>query len=107
MCAHWACSKKPTFLCHVQTLIYVQADDDTFVVVENLRYMVRNYDPSGPIWFGCKYRPYVENGYMSGGAGYVLSREALDRFVQNGLADNTGNSSLALSVLQGTLVFGW
>ena len=65
--------------------------------MENLRYMVRNYDPSEAIWFGCKYRPYVENGYMSGGAGYVLSREALDRFVQNGLADNTGNSSSALS----------
>ena len=52
--------------------------------------MLRDYNTSEAIWFGCKYSPYVENGYMSGGAGYVLSREALDRFIEKGLDVNTG-----------------
>lgn len=52
--------------------------------------MLQSYDPAEAIWFGCKYHPYVERGYMSGGAGYVLSREALNRFVETGIKDSTG-----------------
>ena len=70
--------------------LFNQADDDTYIIVENLRYMLQSYDPAEAIWFGCKYHPYVERGYMSGGAGYVLSREALNRFVETGIKDSTG-----------------
>jgi len=66
---------------------FMKADDDTYVIVENLRYMLENYNSSQPIYFGCKFKPYVRQGYMSGGAGYVLSKEALDRFVNRALAD--------------------
>ncbi|XP_018102968.1 glycoprotein-N-acetylgalactosamine 3-beta-galactosyltransferase 1 [Xenopus laevis] len=61
---------------------FLKADDDTFVIVDNLRWMLSNYTPDQPIYFGKRFKPYIKQGYMSGGAGYVLSREALKRFVE-------------------------
>lgn len=69
---------------------FLKSDDDTFVIVENLRYLLEPYNGSDPIYFGCKFKPYVKQGYMSGGAGYVLSKEAVRRFVTSGIKDNTG-----------------
>lgn len=44
--------------------------------------MLMPYKPRDPIYFGCRFKPYVKQGYMSGGAGYVLSKEAIRRFVE-------------------------
>lgn len=61
---------------------FLKADDDTYVVVENLRYTLSKFDPEKPLYVGRRFKPFIKQGYMSGGAGYVLSKEALRRFVQ-------------------------
>lgn len=55
------------------------------MIVENLRLLLYQYSHEMPIYFGQRYKPYVNQGYMSGGAGYVLSKEALRRFIEEGL----------------------
>nr|XP_033791536.1 glycoprotein-N-acetylgalactosamine 3-beta-galactosyltransferase 1-B-like [Geotrypetes seraphini] len=62
---------------------FMKADDDTYAVVDNMRWMLSNYTPDQPIYFGKRFKPFAKQGYMSGGAGYILSKEALKRFVES------------------------
>ena len=68
---------------------FVKADDDTFMIVENLRYFLKDFDTNKPIFFGHPQaiKKYPNLVYFSGGAGYVLSKEALKSFVETGLKD--------------------
>lgn len=35
---------------------FIKADDDTYVIMENLRYLVYPYSPQRPIFFGLKFK---------------------------------------------------
>ena len=58
---------------------YLKADDDTFVFVEHLRKFLSNKNKDAPVTYGLHFKRYVENGYLQGGAGYVLSNLAMRR----------------------------
>ncbi|KAK7008924.1 glycoprotein-N-acetylgalactosamine 3-beta-galactosyltransferase 1, partial [Biomphalaria glabrata] len=59
---------------------FMKADDDTYLIVENLRYFLSNKRTDDPIYFGHLFKLNVRQGYYSGGGGYVISKEALRRF---------------------------
>ncbi|ETN87116.1 hypothetical protein RB195_013677 [Necator americanus] len=59
---------------------YMKADDDTYVIVEHLREYLSTLDPSKPYYLGYILKPYLKHGYNAGGAGYVLSRAAVQIF---------------------------
>ncbi|EHB15960.1 Glycoprotein-N-acetylgalactosamine 3-beta-galactosyltransferase 1 [Heterocephalus glaber] len=61
---------------------FMKADDNTYVILDNLRWLLSKYSPENPIYFWRRFKPFVKQGYMSGGAGYVLSKEALKRFIE-------------------------
>ncbi|XP_041367291.1 glycoprotein-N-acetylgalactosamine 3-beta-galactosyltransferase 1-like [Gigantopelta aegis] len=63
---------------------FLKTDDDTFVIVENLRRFLQDKNSSSPVYYGQIFHRYVRGGYNSGGAGYILGKEAVRRFVLNG-----------------------
>ncbi|GMS94438.1 hypothetical protein PENTCL1PPCAC_16613, partial [Pristionchus entomophagus] len=59
---------------------YYKADDDTYAIVEHLRHFLSSLDPSIPHYIGYRLNKHLPRGYLSGGAGYVMSRAALEAF---------------------------
>jgi len=55
---------------------FYKADDDTYAVMENMRKLLQPYSPANPIYFGSAFK-LANTLYMSGGAGYVLSKKAV------------------------------
>ncbi|KAK6745994.1 hypothetical protein RB195_012231 [Necator americanus] len=66
---------------------FLKADDDTYVHMDNLRALLLDYSPNDPLVIGHLFQPNIGHGvYHSGGAGYVLSRDAVKRLVGRGFA---------------------
>ncbi|CAG2174581.1 unnamed protein product [Oppiella nova] len=66
---------------------FLKADDDTYVIVENLRHLLSSYDTNDPLFFSLPF-VYQNVKYPSGGAGYIFSKETITRLV-NRLTDET------------------
>lgn len=65
---------------------FMKCDDDVYVIMENLKYMLSKYDPiSDAVYLGNHFKVHVAQGYMSGGAGYVFSRKALKMMVEDAI----------------------
>lgn len=62
----------------------LKADDDTYVIVENLKFLLFHYDPNEPGYLGFHFNKFVKSGYMSGGAGYVISNRGLRHLIERG-----------------------
>lgn len=69
---------------------YLKTDDDTFIFVDNLRTFLKDQNPRDPVSYGYDFNIIVKNIYHSGGAGYLLTNEAMDRLVKE---LNTNGSS--------------
>ncbi|KAL3887670.1 hypothetical protein ACJMK2_000065 [Sinanodonta woodiana] len=66
---------------------FLKADDDSYFIIENLRYLLSKHDPSKGLYLGYALEPEVYSKsvlYMSGGAGYVFSREGIRLMVEKG-----------------------
>lgn len=62
---------------------FLKADDDTYMIMENLRHMLYQYRPELSLYFGQRLTSKeTPDGYMQGGA-YVLSRKAVQKFVKH------------------------
>ena len=64
---------------------FLNADDRTYVIVENLRYMLAPYDSSKPLYFG---HEHASSGQRPLGStpGYILSKQALKTFGEREMA---------------------
>ncbi|KAF5400418.1 N-acetyllactosaminide 3-alpha-galactosyltransferase [Paragonimus heterotremus] len=60
-----------------------KADDDTYVIVENLRKLLHGLPKNQSMIIGRRFKPFVQQGYLSGGAGYVISRMAVDKIAHD------------------------
>ena len=56
--------------------------------MDNVRYLLSTFDPASALHLGFRYEdPNNGKHFMSGGPGYVLTREAVRRSVEIGLAN--------------------
>ncbi|OAF64811.1 hypothetical protein A3Q56_07467 [Intoshia linei] len=62
-----------------------KADDDTFAIIENMKLILSKFNSSEKLYAGRRFKWGKTQGYMSGGAGYLLSKAAVDTFVEKAM----------------------
>lgn len=68
---------------------FLKAEDDAYIVLENLRYFLYAFESSQPLSLGHKMNSTeVQQGYFSNVPGYVMSKSAL-QLLNEGFASNT------------------
>ncbi|XP_071100331.1 glycoprotein-N-acetylgalactosamine 3-beta-galactosyltransferase 1-like [Haliotis cracherodii] len=66
----------------------LKADDDSYMIMENLRFLLSKFSPLEPVYIGYHFKVLVHNGYMSGGGSYVISKKALRLLVEKGFGED-------------------
>ncbi|ESO85733.1 hypothetical protein LOTGIDRAFT_130418, partial [Lottia gigantea] len=62
---------------------FIKADDDAFFIMENLKNYLSAFNPNDKLYFGKKFSKFKGTTYyMSGGAGYVLSKASVKIIVE-------------------------
>lgn len=69
---------------------YVFYEADTYIVWDNLFRMLEHFDPDEPHYFGSPTPGRQGTSFANGGPGYILSREAMRRLVQEDWDTETG-----------------
>lgn len=62
---------------------FYKADDDTYVIMENLQRIISKYNASHFLYLGRTINNILPKGYASGGAGYIISDKAAGLLVRN------------------------
>lgn len=68
---------------------YYISDDDAYVNMDNLEGFLKTKSSSSPVTYGHDFKITVENGFHSGGCGYVLSQESFLRLGQQLVTNKT------------------
>ncbi|TPP66597.1 Glycoprotein-N-acetylgalactosamine 3-beta-galactosyltransferase, partial [Fasciola gigantica] len=66
---------------------FLKADDDTYMIMENVRLMLDGLNPEQPFIAGRRFKKFISEGYASGGSGYIISRAGL-KLIAEGMKTN-------------------